>query len=292
MILPFVETMITQACNISCRGCTNYSDIKHSGYVTWDQGHDQLRPWLQRLTIPDFGIFGGEPLINPEVRAWIMGIRMIMPQSQIRFTTNGLLLDRNFDIVDLMAEIGNCVLKITVHVDDVTLESTITRIMKRYEWRQITEHGINRYIADRGFRLQINRPKVFVKTFRGDYHDMKPYDSDPVLAFENCCQQTCPLLYNGSLYKCSTSGLLKDILAKFDYPNLDSWSPYLPNGITPDCSQQDLVKFVDNFGKPNKICMMCPSKSHKAEITHLANVSTHKTLWLTTNSDYVKITHD
>jgi len=292
MILPFVETMITQACNISCTGCTNYSDLKHSGYVTWDQGREQLVPWLERVHIPDFGIFGGEPLINPEVREWIWGVRGIMPQSQIRFTTNGLLLDRNFDIVDLMAEIGNCVLKITVHVNSTDLENTINSVMKRYTWEPIREYGIDRYVTENGFKFQVNRPQTFVKTFRGQYSNMSPYDNLPQSAFENCCQQTCPLLYQGRLFKCSTSGLLDDVLSKFNYPNHDSWAPYIQDGLESNCSDQDLIDFIDNFGQPNSMCRMCPSKADSAEVLHFDNVSTRKLSWLTNNTSHAIIKHD
>ena len=57
--LPFLETMLTQVCNLSCVGCTNYSDLKFSGYVPWDEGKEDLTNWLKKLTIPDFGLMGG-----------------------------------------------------------------------------------------------------------------------------------------------------------------------------------------------------------------------------------------
>ena len=69
--LPFVEIMITQVCNLSCQGCTNYSDLQHQGYLSWHQGHDWFRAWQQRLELPDIGVMGGEPLINPEWREWL-----------------------------------------------------------------------------------------------------------------------------------------------------------------------------------------------------------------------------
>ena len=128
--LPFLETMITQICNLSCEGCTNYSDLSHSGYVSWHQGRKQLESWLQRLDISDFGIMGGEPLINPKWRDWILGVRELMPQSQIRFTTNGLLLHKAPDILDLLESVGNIVFKITVHVRSRDLEGKISDIMK------------------------------------------------------------------------------------------------------------------------------------------------------------------
>ena len=104
--LPFLETMITQACNLSCLGCTNYSDLPHSGYVSWSQGRKSLERWLTRVRIDDFGIMGGEPLLNPEWKQWLMGVRELLPQAQIRFTTNGVLLHRWPNILDFLQGIG------------------------------------------------------------------------------------------------------------------------------------------------------------------------------------------
>lgn len=272
-VLPFVETMITQACNLGCHGCTNYSDLSQSGYVTWEQGRSQIEPWLNRVTIPDFGIIGGEPLINPSVRSWIQGLRHLLPESQIRFTTNGLLLSKHLDIIDLAAEVGNIVFKIGVHVADAELENNIDWIFQRFNWQEVTEWGIKRYRTANNFRFQVSRPEIFWKTYRNDYANMAPHDSDPARAFSLCCQQTCPLLYNGKIYKCSTSGLLRDTLTKVGNPNLDLWQPYLVEGLAPDCSDLALAGFLDNFGKPNKMCRQCPeAENNESRIVHRLNV--------------------
>lgn len=270
-VLPFLETMITQACNISCVGCSNYSDLPHQGYVSWPEGQKQIAAWLARVDIPDFGIMGGEPLINPEVHDWIQGCRDLMPESQIRFTTNGLLLHKHLDIVDLLHDIGNSVFKITVHVDNNDLEQIIQNIHRRFKWQPVHEHGIHRFKTDNNFRFQVNRPSEFVKTYQNSYSNMMPYHSNPVQAFDNCCQQTCPLLYKGNIYKCSTAGLLADVLDRFGNPNIEQWAPYLAKGIGADCTAAELHEFIDNFGKPNSICAQCPSGA-SGTIIHRAQV--------------------
>ena len=269
--LPFLETMITQVCNLSCQGCTNYSDLHHSGYVTWALGKKSLESWLQILVIDDFGIMGGEPLINPEWRQWILGVRDLMPDAQIRFTTNGLFLHRATDILDIMDQVGNIVFKITVHVHSTELEACIQQILDDRKWEPVIEHGIHRYRSSNDVKLQINRPHKFLKTFRGEYHDMMPYQSDPEKAFAVCCQQTCPLLLGDRIFKCSTSGLLKDTLARFNNPNLDQWRPYLSNGISIQDSKKEIQSFVANFGSPSAICGQCPD-STAAKLPHLATV--------------------
>lgn len=275
--LPFLETMITQACNLNCVGCTNYSDLVHRGYEPWEIGKHQLLNWLTRIEIPDFGIMGGEPLMNPEVRQWLQGTRDIMPHSQIRFTTNGILLDKHFDIIDVLADIGNCVFKITVHENDTRLEDTIATIFKRYNWTPITEYGIDRYVSDNGFRFHVKRPTTFYKTFKGTYENMMPHDNSPKEAFASCIQQQCPLLYKGKIYKCSSNGLLVDTLLKFNNPNYIHWEKYITDGIGINTPDVDLLSFIENFGKPNSMCGMCPTnKNADSVILHLDNVSRKK----------------
>lgn len=265
--------MITQTCNLSCLGCTNYSDLTHSGYVSWQQGKQWLESWLGRIDIPDFGIMGGEPLINPEFLDWIQGVRSLMPNAQIRFTTNGLLLYKYQDLVDQLIDIGNVILKITVHVKDQRLENFISNVMDQYPWQPVTEHGISRYITHNRLRLHVKRPDHFLKTYQNSYEDMLPWDSDPMDAFANCVQQTCPLLSQGKIYKCSTSGLLASTLARFGNPNHDRWRRYLIEGLEIDCSDQSLQEFIDNFGHVHAQCGQCPSTHHQlGKVLHFDHV--------------------
>ena len=99
ILLPFLEIMPTQVCNLSCDGCSNYSDIVQKGYLSWKEGKSQIEPWLDILDIPDFGIIGGEPLLVPDIIEWIYGVRDLMPTSQIRFTTNGINLSKHPDLL-------------------------------------------------------------------------------------------------------------------------------------------------------------------------------------------------
>jgi len=282
--LPFVETMLTQACNLSCKGCTNFSDLSHKGYVTWAEGKEWLTEWKQRIEIPDFGIMGGEPLINPEYKDWLIGVREMLPDSQIRFTTNGLLLEKHWDVLDVIQDIGNTVFKITVHVDDKKLENTIQKIFEKYDWEPVFEFGIHRWATKNGLRFQINRPDKFIKTFKNDYSHMSPWHANPKDAFDNCIQQTCPLLHNGRIYKCSTSALIKDTLSRYDFPNWKEWEPYMSEGIHWTSDDTQIDTFINNFGKPNKICAQCPSASQTDSIVdHKIYVSTRKVKKYITN---------
>jgi organic radical activating enzyme len=272
-MLPFLEMMSTNVCNLSCAGCTTFSDLDHRGYMTWAQARQQIEPWLERLDIQAFGFMGGEPLINPDLRAWLVGIRELMPNTQIRFITNGLLLERHWWVVDLLDQLGNSVLKISKHVNDPRIDSAISQVFASRKWVAIKEFGIDRWHSPSGMRFQIASPTRFLKTFQGDYHDMRPHDNNIHDAFDVCVQQRCPLLHDSRLYKCGTAGLTPKIVQRHGMPNSALWQPYLTKGLDSDCSDRELDKFINNFGKPHAICRQCPSsKDHMSMLDHTKTV--------------------
>jgi hypothetical protein len=281
--IPFLETMITQVCNLTCDGCTNHSDLQHSGYVKWSDGKSQLERWLEVLNIPQFGIMGGEPLVNPQVNSWLAGVRELMPHSRIYLFTNGLLLHKYPNIIETMQDLGDAVLRITVHLEDARLKATISNILSRYRWEAYAENStyanggaeghVFRWRTANGVELHIKHPTTFVKSFRGPYKNMMPFESNAREAFALCVQQTCPLLYQGRIYKCSTSALLRDTLARFGNPNLDAWSQYLDNGITPTDGPDRIQRFISNYGHPSTICGQCPShKDQDAVVIHTSQL--------------------
>jgi organic radical activating enzyme len=274
--LPFLETMVTQACNLSCRGCTNYSDLPFKGMVKWSTAQYWIKSWLTRINIQDFGIIGGEPLLNRDIESWLYGCRQLLPNAQIRFTTNGLLMDSPDHLLKILDEIGNVVFKITVHVNDNRLEEVIKKVFALRDWVSVTEHGIDRWKTKNNVRFQINRPTKFIMTYSGSYSNMMPYYSDPEKAFDLCVQKTCPLLFDGKIYKCSTAGLLQTVMKKVKPVTEKFWEEFIDPGISVESTDEDINRFIANFGKPNKICSQCP-QDRRFLIDHRATVLTQKT---------------
>jgi organic radical activating enzyme len=276
--IPYVEIITTQICTLSCPGCSTYSDISHKGYVSWDAARKDIVPWLDRVTFDHFGIMGGEPIINPGIKDWIIGIRELMPDTTIRFPTNGTLIHKHLDVVDLLQEIGNVIFKITVHINDKRIEDAVNLVTNRYTWeKEIFEYNSNRLVTSNNFKLQINRPKVFFKTFQNAYSNAAPYNSDPIAAFDQCHQKECPLLINGRIYKCSTSGLMGDVLKRFENPNQKQWEPYLDNNkngsISIESTNEQIQLFIDNIKKPHPTCRQCPTNNTVTIIDHLNTVT-------------------
>jgi len=260
-VLPFLEIMLTQVCNLSCAGCSTYSDLPHRGYQDWTQTQQWLKQWLERISVEDIGFMGGEPLINPHVLTWLAGVRELLPNSRIRFPTNGLLLKRNWHVVKWLYRDGNAVLKITNHTDGAVLD-VIDQLRSTYHWTPIHEYGIDRWVTDTGLRLQINRPEKFTQTFQGTYSTMAPWDNNPQQAYDHCHQQTCPMLWNSRIYKCSTSALTQTAWQTHGRPNAELWIKYFDDeqnsSIGLESDNHQLQAFAANFGKTHAICRQCP----------------------------------
>jgi len=271
--IEYIEIQFIHACNLACHGCATFSELKHSGYTTWSQTKKDLLPWLDRLSPECIGVMGGEPFINPNLKEYITGLRELIPNTQIRLPTNGLLLLKKYDIVEMLHEMGNAVLKISYHLDDPRINNAIKKIFNDFDLKPVTEFGINRWSTKNNFKFQINAPTTFLRSFIGDYQNMKPHNNDPADAFEICVAKRCPFLFNGQLFKCSTSGLTPWILERFGNPNKELWQRYVGTGLSPDCSDGQLRRFLNNFGKPHAICRQCPSKEDTDSlIDHKTNV--------------------
>jgi len=272
--LPFVEVLITQLCNLNCFGCSNYSDMPHRIVQSWKEIKPHLEKWNTRINIAEIGIIGGEPLVTDDYKDWLVGLREMYPETRIRFTTNGVLLHKHLGAIDLMQQLGNISFKITVHKTNTNIENSIDYIINKYNWTKINEFGIDRYITDNDFRFHVKRPDTFIKTYKNNYHDMAPWHSDSAQAFDICIQQTCPLMVNDKIYKCSTAGLLEPTLERFGNPNFDQWKKYIPTPITYNSTDEKLLEFVENFGKPHKICGQCPTAADSSSyINHLTTVT-------------------
>lgn len=274
--IPYAEAIVTQVCNLVCPGCSTYSDLDNKGYTHWNDARRDIEPWLERVEFDHFGIMGGEPLVNPRIKDWLVGVRELMPDTTIRFPVNGTLLHKHLDIVDLLHSIGNVIFKITVHTNDEKIENAIDYVTNRFEWTPISEYGVNRFVTSNNLKFQINRPQEFYKTFQNDYANAAPYDSDPVAAFEQCHQKECPLLINGRIYKCSTSGLMDGVLERFGRPNQELWKPYLDNNkngsIGLDSTDDEIQAFINNVRKPHSTCQQCPTADTVTKINHQQTV--------------------
>ena len=264
--LPYIETMVTHGCTLSCEGCTNYSDYGMSGgNVSWEEHFEDLKVLTNRFRIGCYGFIGGEPFMHNKFKDWVINFKEEFPYITLMIVTNAQLFPKNADwFLDAMEKYGMIYLKFSNHIPGAEyFEKSKQLVLDRFDWLK-EEDGYwfnQKHVND----FRTDDTDTFMRIVRGKYGDMKPYNNDPVKAFEICSQATCPLFYEGKLHKCSTVGMLDRMLADHNQTDDPEWAPYLNAGIDiRTATDQRIQQYADNHGKPHMtLCKMCPTSENK-----------------------------
>jgi len=91
--MPYLECRIVMHCNLNCKGCTGFSNIHEPEVMTLES----FEKYLVRLKELYWGIkylklFGGEPLLHPQLSEFIELARKYFPDSKLVVHSNGLLI--------------------------------------------------------------------------------------------------------------------------------------------------------------------------------------------------------
>ena len=149
-LTPFYSLMIalTDGCNLNCTNCQTFCRINSTPKFTTLQEIKQYLPFLKEKLnyCKDIKLFGGEPLLNPEIKEICQYLRQEYPSLQISIFTNGLLLstwtEEDFAVIKKL----NIDFLITVYPIKKSVEN-----IKLYEKKfqemgiKMTTHGVRPY---------------------------------------------------------------------------------------------------------------------------------------------------
>ena len=92
-MLDYLELHLTDHCNLNCKGCSHFSPIATKWFAKLsDYRHDLERLSQLFFNIRKIRLLGGEPLLHPEVNAFIAATRQHFPLASVVLVTNGILL--------------------------------------------------------------------------------------------------------------------------------------------------------------------------------------------------------
>jgi len=243
-----VQLHITHSCNLTCEGCTHYSNHGHSGMLSLEEGSKWMDLWNKRIIPERFTILGGEPALNKDLTKFIYLAKEKWPNSYLELISNGFHLHRHPDLPKALID-TQTVIGISVH----------TREHPEYIEKFKPVYKLAKKWLLMGVKVEMRHSSLdWLRQYQGYGDKMLPYeDNNPESSWKNCVSRACIQLHEGKIWKCPALAYLPMQAEKFNLS--EKWDPYLKyKPLLPECSDEELIEFFNR--KSESYCSMCPAE--------------------------------
>lgn len=242
--LTYLETHVTDICNLKCRGCMHFSNLateaNEPDVVSFEKDMKRLSEMFHHIFI--IRLLGGEPLLSKHLEEYIKIVRKYFPLSELRIVTNGLLIPK------MSVQRSQVVRDNYVAMDVSPYPPTIDRIDDIMAF--LDEHEIPYgTIAD---KLTSFRKSISLKS-----------TNEVEKSMEICGSKHCHFLRNGYIAKCPLAFFIEEFNQRYD-ENIPSTERF---NIYEDLDASDLKKKLDGA---SELCKYCPDHAEFIEwkVTH------------------------
>jgi len=226
-MIDYIETHITDHCNLHCKGCSHFSGLA----MARNKNIDQFRREMFRLAdiddIRTIRLMGGEPLLNPEFMEYCRIARHIFPNSNVVLVTNGLLAHRLKPYVD---ELNN--LNIEVTMSNYHIEEQETGFLYNLKKWSVHEKG-NLYNISLDLKGGNNSQQMFDGC---DLHQNKWY-----------------FFQDGRMYPCCIAGNISTFQNHF----IQVYLPVAQSECGIDIFTHSREEIIEFLNQPCKLCEYC-----------------------------------
>lgn len=94
--IDYIEHHIVDQCNLKCAGCSHFSPLCNNWFESIEDFKVNFNALatLTNKNVSKIRLMGGEPLLHPIVKQFLIECRNIFPDSEIELVTNGILLPK------------------------------------------------------------------------------------------------------------------------------------------------------------------------------------------------------
>lgn len=222
---------IVDHCNLNCKGCYHFcTHGQKPKFIALDIFLRDVKRFKELVDHVNWiKLYGGEPLLHPQLKECIFALRKIYPYSEICLMTNGLLIQ----------SIDNETL-ITIKNADVKMDITAYPVLEQ----KLPE--ILDYLKGKSIRTNVNHVTEFGKRFN------KKGDSDPQLIYRNCEMKICHYLQEGEFTMCPLPIFIRR------YNDLFGTNYNMDNDILnihdQNVTYDDLINFANRYHDCCKYC--------------------------------------
>lgn len=270
-----IEFYVTNVCNLTCEQCNRFNNYDFRGWQAWGDYEEQYRRWADLIDLKACTIMGGEPMLNPTITDWVLGINEVFG-IEAQILTNGTRFRHAAKgLYEAMAfarprsGVRNSIAVSLHNIADLPqLEIDIADFLQG-PIEQMTQHpkqwGCDHQYVDRnGVVINVYYQNTFwtasvQKTTDGRY---TLFDSDPVEAHRGCSfvKYKSYHFIAGKLYKCGPAALMPefDLQHAFDISDADRQLLHSYQPLTPDNFDQYHDEFLESLENPIAQCKFCP----------------------------------
>ena len=277
--VPNIEFYITNVCNIACPQCNRFNDHKFTGYQKWSDYEAEYTEWATKIRLQKICILGGEPLLNPTICDWIVGINRLW-NKRVQVLTNGTRLNHVPGLYEAMRNFGDNAgnwIGVSVHnandldrhfeeaqkflKGNTTLHHKGDGVNNEFTWGAdyaYTDENnvhVHYWVQDQFTQSAVQRDPETLK--------FKLHTSDAQQAHNECgfVQHQSHHFIKAKLYKCGPSGLLPefDNQFKFDISDNDRKILHSYEPLAVYEFAQRGKEFIDNIDDVLDMCKFCPS---------------------------------
>ncbi len=236
--LRYVETHLTDHCNMNCRGCGHFAPLADPWFASIDQHDRDMRRLAEFFAnIRRIRLMGGEPLLHPRVTDFLESTRRWFRMCNIRLVTNGMLLAKMNNSFWDSCRANKIGIDLTVYPLMAGKVDDMIGLVKRNGLDIVVTH-----ITHFGTHRNLNG------------------DSDPKEAMAICRGMFyCPYLLAGKLYPCALPAL-------GHYFN-KAFGTHIPDTGGVDIHTRGLTgrSIVDLLNRPVDACRHCSYTIRKYE---------------------------
>jgi len=96
-VLYHFEVHITDHCNLNCKGCAHFSNLCKPTFAEIAEFEADMKRMSALFDVRQIYLLGGEPLLHPQVAAFVRVARDAFPKTRIYLMTNGTLVTKMSD---------------------------------------------------------------------------------------------------------------------------------------------------------------------------------------------------
>lgn len=222
--LYYIEHHITDHCNLNCNGCTHFSPLAEPWFEDLEDFKKDFNKLNELFDVKTIRLMGGEPLLHPEVKEFIIQTREIFHKARIELVTNGILLNEDPELIQV------------INKNDV--------------WVNISDYHIIKNLYDR-----LKHIKNCMLSSRDAMYNLSldlDGKQDPNYTYRTCVSRVmgCNYYQNGKFYICAPVANIEKFNLYFNknLPTCEGMSIY-------EHTAEEILNYL--YNTPAELCKYC-----------------------------------